>query len=339
MESLHTGCVSMTRDYFPDGRVTAKAMARARTAAALEFQPIKAQFHAHGWQTAYGTSGTIRAIGAVIQARHSGDAITPSTLEKLQDTLLALHDVQAIAMLDGVSAERAPVFPGGVAILMAALEAFRIERLEVADGALREGLLYDLLGRIGQEDERERTIAALTARYHIDAQQAQRVEQTVQHFRAQLAETWGLGDIYAGPLSWAARLHEIGLAVSHAKYHRHGAYLVHNSDLPGFSWQEQALVATLIRGHRRRFPREVLEDLPREQRLSAQRLCVLLRLAVLLHRVRSDTGLPAVRLQAGEKRLQLHFPPGWLRKNPLTLADLTREAESLRVVKIGLDYE
>ncbi len=340
MESLHTGCVSLTRDYFPDGRITAKAMTRARTAVALEFQPIKAQFRAHGWQTAYGTSGTIRAIGAVIQARRDSDAaITPASLEKLQDTLLALPDVRAIAMLEGVSAERAPVFPGGVMILMAALEALGIERLEVADGALREGLLYDLLGRIGHEDERERTIAALTTRYHIDAAQAKRVEQTVREFHTQIASTWGLGDTYAGALSWAARLHEIGLAVSHTKYHRHGAYLVHHSDLPGFSWQEQALVATLIRGHRRRFPRDVLDDLPREQRTSAQRLCVLLRLAVLLHRARSDAGLPAVRLHADDALLQLHFPPGWLKKNPLTLADLTRESEWLRAAKIGLDYQ
>ncbi len=340
MESLHTGCVSLSRDYFPDGRITAKAMTWARTAAALEFQPIKAQFHAQGWQSAYGTSGTIRAIGAVIRARHdSDDAITPVSLKKLQDTLLELRDVQAVAMLEGVSAERAPVFPGGVAILMAALEAFGIERLEVADGALREGLLYDLLGRIGHEDERERTITALTARYHIDAEQAKRVEQTVQQFRTQLASGWGLGDVYAGPLSWAARLHEIGLAVSHTKYHRHGAYLVHNSDLPGFSWQEQALVAALIRGHRRRFPRDVLDDLPREQRTNAQRLCVLLRLAVLLHRARSDTGLPAVRLQADDGILQLHFPSDWLKKNPLTLADLTREAKWLRTARISLNYQ
>jgi len=139
--------------------------------------------------------------------------------------LLVLRDVQAVSMIEGVSAERAPVFPGGVAILMAALEAFGIERLEVAEGALREGLLYDLLGRIGQEDERERTIVALTSRYHIDASQAQRVEQTAQQFHTQLAAAWGLGANYAGPLAWAARLHEIGLAVSHAKYHRHGAYL------------------------------------------------------------------------------------------------------------------
>ena len=340
MESLHMGCVSATRDYFPDGDITAKAMARARTAAALEFQPIKAQFHAHGWQSAYGTSGTIRAIGAVIQGQHDSDhAITPASLEKLQDTLLSLHDVRAVAMIEGMSAERAQVLPGGVAILMAALEAFGIERLEVAEGALREGLLYDLLGRIGQEDERERTIASLTTRYHIDATQAQRVEQTVQQFRTQLTSTWDLGGVYAGPLSWAARLHEIGLAVSHSKYHRHGAYLVHNSDLPGFSWQEQALVAALIRGHRRRFPRDVLEALPREQRTSAQRLCVLLRLGVLLHRARSDAGLPAVRLHADDKLLQLHFPPGWLKKNPLTLADLTRESEWLLTAKIKLDYQ
>ncbi|HEY6235028.1 MAG TPA: hypothetical protein VIW69_08025 [Candidatus Elarobacter sp.] len=202
---------------------------------------------------------------------------------------------------------------------------------------MREGLLYDLLGRIRHVDARDRTIAALTERYHVDAAQAERVRRTAAQCLAQLAQAWELDDSAARALSWAARLHEIGLAIAHTKYHRHGAYLVANSDLPGFSWQEQRLLATLIRAHRRRFPREAFDDLPKRERRTARRLSVLLRFAVLLHRGRAESPLPLIRLTATGRTLAVRFPRGWLNKNPLTHADLAREVECLRAAKFALE--
>jgi exopolyphosphatase/guanosine-5'-triphosphate,3'-diphosphate pyrophosphatase len=337
-ESLHIGCVGMSLRYFEDGRITTKAWKRAETAAHLELQPIESAFRERGWDAAFGASGTIRTIGAVLRGQGwTHGEITLVALQQLREAMLAAGDVGKLEF-DGLSPERVPVFPGGVAILTAAFAALGIERMDVCDGALREGLLYDLVGRIRQADARERSVAALCERSQVDAAQATRVERTAQQCFDQLARAWQLDESHAKMLAFAARVHEIGLAIAHTKYHRHGAYLVEHSDLPGFSWQEQRLLAVLVRGHRRRFPLEVFEPLPDGERRIAKRLTVLLRLAVLLHRGRAQTELPRFTLSARKKQLTLRFPRGWLTRNPLTLADLTREAEQLKVARFELAF-
>lgn len=330
-ESLHIGCVGTSLRYFEDGRITAKAWKRAETAAHLELQPIESTFRARGWDAVFGASGTIRTIGAVLRGQGwTHGEITQAALQRLRESMFAAGAVSKLEY-DGLSPERAPVFAGGVAILTAAFQSLGVERMDVCDGALREGLLYDLVGRIRQTDARERSVAALCQRYQVDMAQAARVERTAQQCFDQVARAWQLDESHAKMLAFAARVHEIGLAIAHTKYHRHGAYLVEHSDLPGFSWQEQRLLAVLVRGHRRRFPLEVFEPLPDSERRIAKRLTVLLRLAVLLHRGRAQTELPRFTLGARKKHLTLKFSRGWLKKNPLTLADLTREAEYLKV--------
>jgi exopolyphosphatase / guanosine-5'-triphosphate,3'-diphosphate pyrophosphatase len=335
-ESLSLGCVTLSRTHFATGRITPKDLNAAETVARLELQPIEAQFRAHGWTAAYGSSGTLRAVAGVIETQRWGDhGVTPATLQRLRDALLAAGHVDRLA-LAGLSPERAPVFPGGVAILAALFEALGVERLQVSGGALREGLLHDLVGRIRHEDVREQTIRDLSTRYQVDARQAERVAATARRCLAQVSADWQLDEADGRILAWGARLHEIGLAIAHSKYHRHGAYLVENSNLPGFSWQEQRLLAALIRGHRRRLPRGLFDELPRGQRRGARRLCLLLRLAVLLHRGRSNAELPALRLTADQRTLALRFPRGWLGRHPLTREDLVREAEYLQALRLGL---
>jgi exopolyphosphatase/guanosine-5'-triphosphate,3'-diphosphate pyrophosphatase len=240
--------------------------------------------------------------------------------------------------LSGLNTERAPVFPGGVAILTAVFEALGLERMRVADSALREGLLYDLHGRIRQEDVREQTIAALSSRYHVDAAQAARVARTARVCLEQAARSWKLTDDEAAALTWAAQLHEIGLAVAHTQYHKHGAYLARHADLAGFSRTEQAVLAALIRAHRRKFPVEEFVLLPKVQGKRAARLALLLRLAVLLHRARTDAALPAFKLAAHKNKLELRFPRGWLEQHPLTQADLAQEAQYLRAARYRLTF-
>jgi exopolyphosphatase / guanosine-5'-triphosphate,3'-diphosphate pyrophosphatase len=337
-ESLYMGCVSMWQAHFADGRITARAMRRAETAARLELQPVEAQFR-HGWQQAYGSSGTIRAIGAV--ARSAGwcdQDVTPAALANLREAVLEAGHVERLRF-SGLNDDRAPVFPGGVAILTAVFDALGIERLRVSDGALREGLLYDLLGRLRHEDVRERTIGSLTALYHVDKLQAARVEAAVRDCFAQVAADWNLTDADAALLSWAARLHEMGLAVAHTQYHKHGAYLARFADLPGFSSTEQQWLALLIRAHRRKFPLEEFAVLPAAPRRRAQRLAMLLRLSVLLHRSRSDAPLPRLRLSAGKRSLRVNFPSRWLAQHPLTLADLQQEREWLELADLKLKYD
>lgn len=338
MESLHMGCVGMSLQHFPDGVYTERALQRALTAAHLELQPIAAEFRRAGWRAALGSSGTVRAIGAAVQAHGAAPGpITASALQRLRGTLLAAGRVDRLG-LPGLNEERAPIFAGGFVILLAAFEALQIERMDVAEGALREGLLYDLVGRLGRQDVRSRTISALSARYHIDTAQASRVERTAHYCAEQVGTAWAFDRDGDRALGWAAGLHEIGLAIAHTKYHKHGAYLVEHSELPGFSYEDRRLLAALIRGHRRRFPVRVFEDMPRAAARSARRLCVLLRLAVLLHRARTDVELPEFRVKAGKRSLTLTFPRGWLERHPLTLADLERERKYLRRAEVRLEF-
>ncbi len=338
MESLYMGCVSMSRAHFPDGVLRMRNFRQALTAARLELQPVEAYFRRIGWEVSTGASGTIRAVASVVRAASSSaDDITLPALHKIRDALLAAGHTDRL-QLPGLSAERVPVFPGGFVILLAAFEALGIERMGVAEGALREGLLYDLHGRIQHEDVRERTIQALTARYHLDLEQAARVEATACDLLAQSEAAWGLGDEAAHDLTWAARLHEIGLTIAHNHYHKHGAYLVENSDLPGFSRQEQELIAALIRGHRRKVPLAVFKALGDGRGEIAIKLCVLLRIAALLHRSRVAVQIPPIRLVAGKKSLSLEFPEGWLDQHPLTRADLECEAGFLTAAKFRLQF-
>jgi exopolyphosphatase/guanosine-5'-triphosphate,3'-diphosphate pyrophosphatase len=337
MESLYMGCVSLSEAHFADGAITKTALRGAETAAHLELEPVAAQFRA-GWQSAIGSSGTIRAIAAVVKAAGwSEQGITKESLGKLRRALLEAGHVERLA-LSGLNTERAPVFPGGVAILTAVFEALGLERMRVADSALREGLLYDLHGRIRQEDVREQTIAALSSRYHVDAAQAARVARTARVCLEQAARSWKLTDDEAAALTWAAQLHEIGLAVAHTQYHKHGAYLARHADLAGFSRTEQVVLAALIRAHRRKFPVEEFELLPKVQGKRAARLALLLRLAVLLHRARTDAALPAFKLAAHKNKLELRFPRGWLEQHPLTQADLAQEAQYLRAARYRLTF-
>lgn len=341
VESLSVGCISLSRSHFPNGKVNATAMRDAVTAARLGFKPVEAQFRARGWEQAYGSSGSIRAIAAVVQGQkwvEPNEGITAVALERLRDTLIARGDVRALEF-PGLSPERAPVFAGGVAALLAAFQALGLKNLQIADSALREGLLYDLYGRLHQDDVRSHTVQALSERYHVDAAQAQRVARTVRECFEQVAGDWKLDDESARALSWAAQLHELGLAVSHSKYHQHGAYLLAHSDMPGFAHEEQQLLGVLVRAHRRRFPIEVFEELPRRRAKRTRRMAVLLRLAVLLNRGRTDTALPKLRMRAEKYQLAIEFPNGWLARNRLTDADLAHEAKCLRDAGVRLSYE
>jgi exopolyphosphatase/guanosine-5'-triphosphate,3'-diphosphate pyrophosphatase len=203
--------------------------------------------------------------------------------------------------------------------------------LRVADGALREGLLYDLLGRLTDEDARARSVRAMEARFHVDTTQADRVEATALAFLRQVRADWKIDEPLAEPiLRWAARLHEVGLDIAHSQYHRHGAYLLANADLPGFPREEQSLLAALVGGHRRKLNPAHLEDLVPPWHLKAELLIVLLRLAVLLHRGRGPRALPEIDLRPKGRSLECVFPKGWLEQHPLTAADLEQEAEFLR---------
>lgn len=326
LESLKLGCVLLSERFFGDEKLSAKRVARARLAARLEIEPMQAAFLQRGWESVIGSSGTVRAIGECLREREpTATQISARGLEKLLAEMAAVGHCRELR-LAALTDERRPVFPGGAVILAEIFDALGIEQMRMAEGALRDGLLHDMVGRLTDEDPRERTVASMMLRYHVDAAQAARVEASALQFLGQVAASWALTDPQAElTLKWAARLHEMGLDVAHSGYHRHGAYLLENADLPGFGHEEQLLLARLVGAHRRKLALAGLEDLiPPWDRLALQ-LMVLLRLAVLLHRGRSATALPPVELTARARTLEVRFPPRWLKDHPLSVEDLHQE--------------
>lgn len=339
LESLYMGCVSHSKRFFADGAISERAMRDAVIAARLELQVIENDFSGIGWEQTVGASGTVRAVGEVVRSMGwSDDGITLASLRRLAAELVNAGHIDRFK-LSGLKDERLAVFPGGVAVLLAIFESLPIQKMQVSDWALREGVLYDLIGRVHHEDVRERTINALFEGYRVDRRQGARVENTAKAALAQVAVNWDLeGEENELLLGWAARLHEIGLAIAHGSYHKHGAYLVEHADMPGFSSSEQKLMAILVRGHRRKFSTALFKALSKSQAQRMQRLCILLRLAVLLHRSHSDAPQPDVGFIPGNKSLELKFPGGWLAGHPLTEADLAQEAEWLQAARFRLDY-
>ena len=337
LESTQMGCVSFSSRFFDDGRLSAKRMQRARVAASLELEPVQEGFRRRGWDQAVGSSGTVRAIGeAIRELSPQATSITPAGLDALIERLLQAGRIENLNIA-AVTTERAPVFPGGVAILAEVFDALKVKHMSIAEGAMRDGILYDMLGRFTHEDARERTVTSMQARHHVDVAQSERVERAVLAMLEQVAAAWQLEDPLAElALQWSARLHEMGLDVSHSRYHQHGAYLLENADMPGFPREEQRLLAQLVGCHRRKLVVQRLEELLPPWDRRALSLIVILRLAVLLCRGRSEVALPNFELTAKARSLDLRFPRRWLQDHPLTFADLGQEIEHLRAVGFRL---
>ncbi len=331
VHSMYMGCVGFTRQFFSDGKVSRKRMNKAKLAAGLELQPVDNTLRTVGWERAYGASGTIRSVAAILQeAGWAHGTITAEGLGKLEEAMVTAGRLDKLE-LAALDPDRRQVLAGGVAILSTVFEHLGIDEMWVSPTALREGLLYDMLGRIQDEDPRDRTIAMLGKRYSIDQGHADRVQATALGLLGQVAQDWHLQSVDAAhALAWAAQLHEIGLAVNYTGHHKHGAYLVASSDLPGFSRDEQALVAALVRGHRRKLDDSFFETLPLELRITAMRLCALLRLAVLLNRNRDPEVVSLPHLSANGNKLKLTFNEEWLAAHPLARADLEREQRLIK---------
>lgn len=335
-ESLQMGCVANTLRFFSDGKITAKRWRHAQTETAMELQQFCTDYRSQGWSDTIGSSGTIKAISNIIQTAGWCDTgISRSALQRLVDTMLSAGSVENLR-LSGLSDERRGVIAGGVSILEASFNALDLQHMQVCDTAMREGLLYDMIGRAQHRDPRTASIIALALRYATDKAQAERVEKTALGLYEQVAKTWQLAHAEQDWLAWSARIHEIGLAIAHSQYHMHGAYIVENSDLPGFSRQEQQVLAAIVRNHRRKPDPAIFQALPERLRLASIRVTVLIRLAVLLHRSRAAEALPPIKLIIEDKQLLLKLPSTWLQQHPLSRADLEQERDYLKHLDLKL---
>ncbi|WP_024327944.1 Ppx/GppA phosphatase family protein [Thioalkalivibrio sp. AKL19] len=339
-ESLEMGCVTFTRRFFAEGRLTRKAFAAAQLRAEQELQPIATAYREQGWDQALGASGTILALDRMVH--EAGLDVPPGVsrknLEALRDALIEQGAIEGLKF-PGLAEDRAPVIAGGLAVLLGSFEALGIERLHPSEGALREGVVHDLLGRFRHEDVRGRTIHTLRRRFAVDAAQADRVQATVARLVTAARAAWGLDEDDAERLDWAAELHEIGLALAHSKYHKHGEYILAWADLPGFSQPEQAELALLVRLHRRSLKPKLLSGVREGRARPLLSMAALLRLAVLLHRSRAPDPVPLERIEATQEGLTLTFAPDWLDTHPLTRADLETEREEWARNKLVLEFE
>ncbi|RNF51484.1 Ppx/GppA family phosphatase [Marinomonas hwangdonensis] len=329
-ESLHMGCVSFKQRFFDDGVINKSNFQKAVTAARLELLSIQDDYIDETWDIAIGSSGTIKAAYNIVRENNWGKkGITLKNLKQIQKVLFSAGHADNI-VVPGLKPERRPTFAAGIAILTAVFECFDIKQMDFSTGALREGVLYDVMGRYAETDIRERTVNYLLNQYHIDTEQAKLVTHTALSALAQVKDDWNLNSISSEDLlRWAGLLHEVGAGISHSRYHKHGAYIISESDMPGFSQQEQQALANLILRHRRKFTQSLEFRFTKSDQQDLDRLSILLRLANLLHHDRKEGDMPIFTLKANDKSLHAEFLPGWLEGRPLTLANLQREAEAL----------
>jgi len=328
------GCVSHTQRYFADGKISAGRMQKAELAARAELQTITSEFAGTGWQEAFGSSGTARTIGEMIVQGGFGERqITPHALARLRAALISAGDWRSLSM-PGLPADRTSVIAGGFAILSAVVEELGIRRMGLSAYALRHGVLFDLIGRAQHHDMRETTVRQFLRRYQVDQAQAKRVETAALDFYAPFAAALpeSRREHALQLLTWAARLHEIGISISYSGYHKHSAYIVHNADMPGFSRADQASLSLLLLAHRGSLNkmRTMVSDEDSWPQILA------LRLAVLLNRRRANRTPPPVALSQRDGRFHLAVDAAWLSEHPLSETALDNEVEQWKAV--GLKF-
>jgi exopolyphosphatase/guanosine-5'-triphosphate,3'-diphosphate pyrophosphatase len=322
LESLYMGCVGFTLKYFPRGQIDKHGMKEAELAARKELQAIVRHFREIGWEEAVGSSGTAKALADILELNGlSPQGITRDGLDQLRGILLHAGDVSRLE-LQGLRPDRIPVLPGGLAIMSAVFKEFGLTHMTFSDGALRLGVLYDLLGRYHHQDLRNATVQQFMRRYQVDEQQALRVAATAGAFLLDLMPGAGAeGQAGALVLEWAARLHEIGISVAHSSYHKHSAYILANADMPGFSRKDQVRLSRIVLAHRGKLER--VQDITRDD--PDWLLVLSLRLAAILHRARDAAALPDILVKQTERGFQVSVDADWLASVPLTAAALEEE--------------
>ena len=328
MESLHMGCVVFTDRFFGTGELSPQRFQSAYYAARLELLNIEQSYSRLGWVDTVGSSGSIRAVSTILQAMGECEIISRDNLAMLKQKVLTFNHINSVRF-PGLKPDRQAIFPAGLAILMACFDALNIASMRYSDGALREGVLHDMLGRDRHEDVRERTIKALMSRYHVDEQLAARVMTHARKCFAMVSDAWKLTDKDLELLSWAARVCQIGLDISHTQYHRHGAYLIDNSDLMGFSKREQQQLALLVRGHRRSISKPPMNSWPKETARRLMHLTILLRIANALALGLDSDALPEYAMSVSRSTISLFFPNDWIEQHPLTAANFAAERSYL----------
>ncbi len=331
LTSLKMGCVTWLEGHFKDRQLNSANFNSAIEAAKQRLEPILQQYSELGWDVCVGASGTVQALQEIMLAQGMDEVITLAKLKRLKQQAMHSDHLEELE-IEGLTLERALVFPSGLSILIAIFESLNIKSMTLAGGALREGMVYDMIDALHQDDIRSRTILSVQKRYQIDQCYAQQVSALASKLLTQCGGSLWINEPQAEVLlHTAAQLHEIGLTIDFKKGGEHSAYLLQNLDLPGFTRAQKHLLAELARRYR-----EQLTTLPEQHALSAEsgkRVLRLLRLAVLLSHRRCVELEPSITLAAENDDLTLFVDKRWLAENPLTQAEL--ELEANRQTDIG----
>lgn len=333
MESLYIGCVSAAQAYFADGSISHRALKNAIFASRKEVAVLRRQLTEMGWTHAIGSSGTARALAELcVSNGFTEHGISAEGLAKIREHVCNAGHIDRIT-LEGMKTDRLPMMPGGLAVMSAVFEELDLDHMDVTDGALRQGLLYDMLGRQHNQDMREITVAQFVHRYKIDSVHAQKVQTLADQLFKQLCrQAPGLKG-QTQLLHWAAMLHEIGLSISHNSHHKHAAYILGNADMPGFTKREQNTLATWVLAHNGKLTK--VGAIAADPVQWAAAMC--LRLAALFLRRREMEALPTVRITLQDGGLTLNVGKRWLAEHPLTHYSLETEVDQW--ARIGLALE
>jgi len=326
MESYRVGSVAWSMKFFPEGEFSARAFQTAEIAAKAILDEATNSYRAGAWDVAYGSSGTIGAVSdALSAAGFAPGLVTREGLDWLLDRLIKAQSADRLK-IDGMKEDRRAVIGGGVSVLRAVFDLLDIQQMQAAAGALRHGVLYDLLDREqGETDLRSTSVDRMAGKFGTDAVQSQRVSRVAKQLFSMLSapELTPEHDRLLRKLQWAAQLHEIGSHVSHSDYHKHGAYILDHADAPGFALPELHRLSQLVLGHRGKLRK--LEVDFEDRSFVQQLLC--LRIAVILCHARRDPDLQGLQLEPGSepgRLFVLNYRPGWSEAFPQS-AHLLRE--------------
>lgn len=327
VESAPIGCVSLSRQFFPDGKVSAKALEKARVAARDALAPYAEAYREHGWSYAAGSSGTAKSLAQISETNFGSNRITRNSMDKIAEVLSREGNANT-GKISGLRADRRPVLPGGLALMMAVFDEFGIEEMRYCDGALREGALYDLLGRSAGHDMRRITVSQMAQRYAIDHSHADRLQETSLALFDQVADSVDEDGLEPGErrqtLAWGSRLAEIGLAISHDSFHKHSSYVLSNADMQGFSNPEQRLLSMLALGQTGGLRK--MRSIVRNRTEWLMVLC--LRLAAVMHRRRDAEPRPMPKLTIQKGNVMIELPTDWAKGHPLTDGTLASEIQT-----------
>ena len=334
--SLNIGCVTFNQRFFPNGAISTDNFAQAIQAAERAIEPIRDDYLNIGWQCVLGGSGTMQALAEIRIIQHKPSILSLEFLYQIQQQLLTFDNINDVKIA-GLSAERSPVIASGLAVLIALFQQFSIKSLTLSSGALREGLLYEMLPNSRNSNIRQRTINALTTRFHIDRQHANNINAQIHKLFDQVASSWQLTkDNAFAILQNSCDLHEIGLLLAYKNHQQHSAYILSHADLAGFSVPDRQLLITFVKLYKGEFVAGELAEQSAIDINQARKLLAIFRIAIILCRDRTGEVLPSYTASVTEQDFQLNLPESWLMQHPLIADELQQETQHFAQLELLL---